>query len=337
MSTKTLPSNSLLLRRLEVLHARVMSGDPKAKALVERAKKRAKAGDRKAAMVFNTVASLHWRARQKPQWWNKLEAFYLRLGADDKAAWTLMRRIKEKAEAKDDTAKRAFASLKAIHNQRKVSVWYPGAPKIGAYPMPNIHRAGIDIPGLGSFPDVPGLPGMPGGMPAIPGLPAIPGGMPAIPGLPGGMPGLPGVPGLALPGPQYNPPGIQPGYGPAPGTFLPLTPQAAMGLLSMLARAVQSMPGMPGLEMSSNPMAESADGVMSTVPEPSGSFTASDVFKPPSLNMIRAQQALEGKQAGQTIKAMGRAKPTTLPQKYQANLKTTATAQTRARALDYFK
>ena len=309
-----------------------MSGDPKAKALVERAKRRAKAGDRKAAMVFNTVASLHWRASQRPQW-SKLEAFYLRLGADDKTAWTLMRRLKAKADAKDDTARRAFATLKAIHNQRKVSVWYPGAPKIGAYPMPNIHRAGIDIPGLGSFPDIPGLPpGIPGAVPGLPGglLPAIPGALPAIPG-------------LSLPGPQYNPPGIQPGYGPQPGTFLPLTPQAAMGLLSMLARAVQSMPGMPGLELMSqewaqNPMEESADGVMSTVPAPSGTtFAADKTWKPMSRNMAKAKQALEGKQAGQPIKAMGPAKPSPA-QKFQASLKTTVTAtRTRPNFLDLYK
>lgn len=64
-----------------------------------------------------------------------------------------------------------------------------------------------------------------------------------------------------------------------------------------------------------------------------------DQFVAPSINMIRARQALEGKKAGQPIAKMASAKPQpqTLQQKFQSSLQQTASAKTVSRAASWFQ
>jgi hypothetical protein len=143
-----------LLERCRSLYNRARLGEAKARHEIQVLKARAKAGDRGAAMVFNTMAVLHWQSQEpgphRPRW-PRAEAFYKRLAQNDMEAWRIMTRIQAGARARDEQSMRVFAMLKAIHHQYKVSVWYPGAPRMAGYGLPNRDRAGIEIPGMSSI------------------------------------------------------------------------------------------------------------------------------------------------------------------------------------------
>jgi hypothetical protein len=234
------PADKDLLSKLQTLLARLAKGDPEARDAASKLKEASKRGDKAAARAWGTLAALYWGKLAKRKAWERVERFYAQLTADDPKALDRLKKIQAVAKSnspKSDHAKKAFAMLKAVHNHRKQSVWYPGAPKTGYYPMPQRHRPGI-VTG-GPFDNIPGLPaGLPGNL-GIPGL----GGGGGIPGLPPGLGGpqpqnplgnllgqLPGnlgqfiPPGGQLPGNlgQFIPPGGIPGLppglgGPQPG------------------------------------------------------------------------------------------------------------------------
>jgi hypothetical protein len=190
------PADQDLLSKLQTLLAKLAKGDPEARDAASKLKEASKRGDKAAARAWGTLAALYWGKLAKRKAWSRVEDFYAKLTADDPKALDRLKKLQAVAKSnspKSDDAKKAFAMLKAVHNHRKESVWYPGAPKTGYYPMPQRHRPGI-VTG-GPF-DIPGLPaGLPGNL-GIPGLGG--GGIPGLP--PGGIPGLP--PGLGGPQPQ---------------------------------------------------------------------------------------------------------------------------------------
>lgn len=142
--------NRVLLERCRSLYNRARLGDASARQQIAAAKAMAKRGDYQSRMVYNTIAVLHWQSRQaeeKLPRWPHLETFYKRLAKNDLSAWAEMKKIQAKSRAGDERSKFLFSTLKAIHHQYKASVWYPGAPRMSGYGMPNLHHAGIDIPG----------------------------------------------------------------------------------------------------------------------------------------------------------------------------------------------
>lgn len=139
------PVHTKLLVRLRTLLAQLLAGTAKerseAKDVALRLKAAAKAGDERAKLAYNTLAALYWNHNTPT--WKRAEAYYTRLLTDEPKAWSHLRVIVKKAEAKDEFALKAMAMLKAVHNQQKKSVWYPGAPRTGSYPMPHRDRPGI--------------------------------------------------------------------------------------------------------------------------------------------------------------------------------------------------
>lgn len=300
--------NRQLLTLLQTLLGRLKRGDREAVLTVRRLKAGAKAGERAAELSFNTLAALYWE-RNSPTW-KRAEAFYEKLLKKDPKAWGRAKVIRQRVSNQDEIARKGLAMLKAIHNHRKRSVWYPGAPQIGYYPMPTQHRPGIDTGGsqivignwssgfdspiddflvgfyagaenTGPPPIPPELANLLRGIPGM--LPQVPAPSP-IPGLPGWpqVPGLPPIPGLL----GYPPP-LPPGIPPA---FIPLSQQGVTGLLQLISQARQSVPvggrRDPMMMMSSlapddggstfsPPESTSESTVMSTVPRPSGMTTAS--------------------------------------------------------------
>lgn len=321
------PADKNLLAQLEALLAKLARGDASAFDAAQKLKAAAKRGDKAALKAWGTLAALYWgkprdqRAKRPVSLtWARAEGFYERLLADEPQALARFKSIQVAMRSGgpgSDDAKKAFAMLKAIHNHRKSSVWYPGAPKVGYYPMPQRHRPGIVI---GADPFIPGMPAMPAGFDpsalgqfippgAIPGFPApqpqgIPG-LPNIPGLPSQIPGFPGgIPGMppGLGGPQPSPlggllgnlgqqiPGLLGGQPVPPGllqspegralqNFLPLTPQSVQGLLGMITQA-RSSPSNSSLVQRRDP--STLQPFVSTVPRSTATTTASSTVKPPS-------------------------------------------------------
>jgi hypothetical protein len=290
------PADKTLLIRLQTLLGQLGQGSTEARDTAVKLKAAAKRGDKAAAKAWGTLAALYWGRmsggspmtptdrRPATGTWVRAEAFYAKLIADEPRALATFRGIQAamlRQGPEADDAKKAFAMLKAVHNHRKTSVWYPGAPTTGSYSMPHRHRPGIvfgqfpgGIPGLppGFNPNViPGFP--PGGIPGlppgfnpnqIPGLPPgfnpnqIPGFPPGgIPGLPPGLGGPPPQPqglggllgnlGQAIPGllgGQRVPPGLlQSPEGRVLQNFLPLSPSSVQGLLGMITEARRSPGG----------------------------------------------------------------------------------------------
>ena len=258
------PANQQLLNKLHELLGRIKDGDREARATALKLKQAAKNGDVNAQLAFNTLSAIYWE-RNTPTW-KLAEAYYRKLIADDRETWERFKRLQSNMH-RCDRSKKAFAMLKSIHNHRKRSVWYPGAPKIGYYPMPTYHRPGISIPSSaggrpagmrrGPHPNArrptgnrssTGAPLYPGGpdLSLIPGLSSIPGLLPPVPNAPSAIPGLPGwpvIPGLPMiPGlPSYPPPLPAP-----PADYLPLTQLATAGLLQLISQARQSIPANGG-------------------------------------------------------------------------------------------
>jgi hypothetical protein len=136
-----------LLSRLEGVYTHVVKRDRPVMARVLAWKQRGKAGDRRAAIAYNTLAVIHWK-RRNPTLFRKSEIFYNRLMARDPAAiHTFQGQVLSRAKAGDMNARRVYASLKAVHLRRKASVWTmgPGSPQIGYHPMPSQHRVGIEF------------------------------------------------------------------------------------------------------------------------------------------------------------------------------------------------
>ena len=247
------PANQELLSKLQTLLARLAKGDPEARDAASKLKEASKRGDRTAARAWGTLAALYWGKISKRKSWALVEHFYTKLLANDPKALDRLNKLQalanpspaeqQLARAREsgkiltqsqaiaqglrsqetkDKAKKALAMLKAVHNHRKESVWYPGAPKTGYYPMPQRHRPGI-VTG-GPFDNLPGLPGNLGipGLGGGGGIPGLPAGLPGNLGQfipPGGIPGLP--PGLGGPPPQ-NPLGNLLGQLPGNlGQFIP--------------------------------------------------------------------------------------------------------------------
>jgi hypothetical protein len=219
------PADKDLLSKLQTLLAKLAKGDPEARDAASKLKEASKRGDKAAARAWGTLAALYWGKLAKRKAWARVEDFYAKLTADDPKALDRLKKLQAIAKSnspKADHAKKAFAMLKAVHNHRKESVWYPGAPKTGYYPMPQRHRPGI-VTG-GPFDNLPGLPGNLGipGLGGGGGIPGLPAGLPGNLGQfipPGGIPGLP--PGLGGPPPQ-NPLGNLLGQLPGNlGQFIP--------------------------------------------------------------------------------------------------------------------
>jgi len=218
------PADDQLLSKLQTLLAKLAKGDPEARDAASKLKEASKRGDKSAARAWGTLAALYWGKLAKRKAWARVEDFYAKLTADDPKALDRLKKLQAVAKSnspKSDDAKKAFAMLKAVHNHRKESVWYPGAPKTGYYPMPQRHRPGI-VTG-GPFDNL----GLPAGLPGNLGIPGLGGGggIPGLPGNlgqfipPGGIPGLP--PGLGGPPPQ-NPLGNLLGQLPGNlGQFIP--------------------------------------------------------------------------------------------------------------------
>jgi hypothetical protein len=256
-------SNQALLAQLLTLLDALSRRDEQGRVARESAQKlkaAAKRGDKAAQSAWNTLSALYWgrmpggggggtktsRPSRPPATpavssvssWQKAEAAYAKLLADEPGAVSWFRTVRERARLAgpaSDEAKKTLATLKSVHNHRKASVWYPGAPVSPAigYSMPLRHRPGIVIGGpfdnLGS--QLPGLLGQVPGLGNIPGLPSLD----QAPDLLGQVPGLDQLPGL--------------GGGSFPGQsllskFLPLTTSAATSLLAMIAQARQA-PGSP--------------------------------------------------------------------------------------------
>jgi hypothetical protein len=272
------PADQDLLTKLQALLARLAGGDPAARDAAGKLKEASKRGDKVAARAWGTLAALYWGKTQRRKAWAKAEAFYARLTANEPKAVERLKKVhalaRDSSSPRSDDAKKAFAMLKAVHNHRKESVWYPGAPKTGYYPMPQRHRPGIvtggpfDIPGLGGLPGNLGIPGLGGGG-GIPGLPPGLGGPQPSPlgnlgnlgqfippGLipPGGIPGLP--PGLGGPQPnplgnlgQFIPPGVLPpgllgGQPVPPGLLQSPEGQALSNFLPITPQSMQGLLGM---------------------------------------------------------------------------------------------
>lgn len=144
-------NKEVLLSRLRALHRAAMQGDARATWLVKHAKERAARGDKKAQLVFNTLRVLHWQERGP---FDKAEAFYARLRAGDADAMRRARLIVEMAKRGSADHLRAFRMLRAIHHKNQISVWAPGAPRVGFYGMPTVHRPGIEVPvmAIGALP-----------------------------------------------------------------------------------------------------------------------------------------------------------------------------------------
>lgn len=197
--------NDQLIKKLSVVLRRAYQGDQECLNYLKRLRSRALAGDYEAKVEHNTAAVLHWQVRAGSADYAKAEAFYGRLLNRDPDARRRLNILIQRLRQKDAEALRLFRILKAIHHKYKASAWTgPGSPKIGGYSMPNIHRAGIDIPGLGNVPtpwDPPPppnpwaqfLPLTPQALQgllqliqmarmSVPSMPAIPG-MPSLPGI----------------------------------------------------------------------------------------------------------------------------------------------------------
>lgn len=143
-------------QKLGLLLSRALKGDQAATLALRRIRAKAQGGNQEAKVYHNTLAVLHWRRREGKKKYDMAEAFYGKLLNRDPAARDRMARIAHGVRAGDEECVRVFRVLKSIHHKYKASAWTgPGQPKIGGYGMPNIHRAGIDIPGLGNIP-IPG-------------------------------------------------------------------------------------------------------------------------------------------------------------------------------------
>lgn len=151
------------------------------------------------------------------------EAFYGRLRAREPAARGRLQVLLAYARAGHPEAVRVYGKLAAIHQSFKRGGGRvagtnrrPGAPRTGYYPMPGVHRAGIETPGRTGVPTPWDLPHRVG----------------TTVGPFGTMDPLQQI-----------------------MSFLPLTPQALAGLLGMIAQArvapppppMFQVPGIPGL------------------------------------------------------------------------------------------
>jgi hypothetical protein len=142
-----------LIAKLSALLKRACSGDREAINRVKAIKTKAAAGHPEARIAHNTMSTLYWQRREGAEHYAKSEQFYGRLLHKDPSARAALQTLLANVRKGDPQALRTFRVLKSIHHKYKASVWSgPGSPRIGGYGMPNIHRAGIDIPGLGSFP-----------------------------------------------------------------------------------------------------------------------------------------------------------------------------------------
>lgn len=234
------------LQKLTTVLGRAQRGDREAVNAVRRCRARAAAGDERAKVAFNTLRVLHWMGREGKEKYARLEAFYGRCLHGDPQSRAQLRDIVTRAKGGDEGAIRTFRVLKSVHHKYKASAWSgPGEPKIGGYGMPNIHRAGIDIPGLGNIPIAPSYPtpginpyggGPPPGL-----LPLTPQAVAGIlqviqqarvapsPWQIPGLPGLPAVPGYPGGGGDFfmskAPPEEVPYSAPAPNTTSSSSPQ----------------------------------------------------------------------------------------------------------------
>ncbi len=259
------PKDRELLSRLQALLSRLMAGDPEAQDAAAKLKASAKRGDRVAFAAWNTLAALYWQ-KNSPTW-QLAEGKYAKLIAEDPQAQAWFRDLQVSARGQGpqaDLAKKAFAMLKAIHNHRKESVWYPGAPRTGYYPMPTRHRPGIVIGGYvgahplvshgnsglgvnrsrtsGPFDNLPVLPQVipPGLSPGQLGIPPVPGISPGLLGtLPGNLGSVPGAPGSPTAPLGSSVPGL-----PAiPG----IAPSQLPGLLAQVPGLGNMVPGLANL------------------------------------------------------------------------------------------
>jgi len=233
-----------ILSKLEFLHSRAAGGDVEAQAKLAQLKARADKGEKRAFCLWTALAEMHWKKRDG-EGWMVAEALFNRIVKGEAKAKASLAKCKEKAKAGDPEAKRLFSMLKALQNRYKTNTLStpegPGSPQTGYFSMPNIHRAGIDIPGMPGVP-MPSLPGLlppqPGSAPIPPGVPGLPQNW--LPGVPGGMP----LPQPASPFPGLPPGLIPPGFLPQPASPLPgIIPS---GLIPPGLIPGGALPGLPG-------------------------------------------------------------------------------------------
>ena len=234
--------DSKTLADCQTLVALLRAGDASAWQTAKALKSRALAGDERARLAWATASALYWGADPSTgAVESRFEILYKGMANADPQALAIFTRMKSLAQGGDARAANAVATLKAIHNRNKKSVWYPGAPRTGYYPMPSTHRAGIEIPGpsrvvIGADPgapmNIPGLPSLPGNLPMP--LPQIPQGnlasaLPAAAAAAAQM--IPGASSL-LPAPVPIAPAA-----PMAGSYLPLDAATVQRLLAMINSA----------------------------------------------------------------------------------------------------
>ena len=240
-------ANDTLIRKLALVLRRAEQGDQQAVNICRQLRAKALAGDPDAKQKHNTLAVLHWQNREGQAKYAEAEAFYHRLLRKDPDARQRLQVLVSRVREGRPESLRTFRVLKSIHHKYKASAWSgPGAPRVGGYGLPAVHRAGIDIPStsyqqvrpmltpqainqllamtqaaLSSLPPwlqpqgytsplaALGIPNLPG-LPALPGIPQVQGGLPPMLGQAFANLAAQYVPGGFTP---YMPPG---GY-PLPG------------------------------------------------------------------------------------------------------------------------
>ena len=146
-------ANDTLIRKLALVLRRAHQGDQQAINICRQLRTKALAGDLDAKQKHNTLAVLHWQAREGAAKYAEAEAFYHRLLRKDPDARQRLQVLLTRVREGRPESLRTFRVLKSIHHKYKASAWSgPGAPRIGGYGLPAVHRAGIDIP---STPQVP--------------------------------------------------------------------------------------------------------------------------------------------------------------------------------------
>lgn len=226
--------------RLQQIQQRAALGDPNAYAFVESIRQRANLGDPQAHAAMGAIAETDRSIRtQKAA--ETAEIFYAALRARDPRATAKFQSLMQRAQGGDPRAARAFEVLKQIHYRRKATSFAgAGAPQRGMYGMPSHHRVGIDTSsqvGPYGFPLSPILQAQ-GRSPAVTPMTPMPRPIASPPA--GPFP----VPSPIMPG-EYPYPDA-----PAPGGFLPVTPEVFAHLISMAqAILVNAQPRFAGTGM----------------------------------------------------------------------------------------
>lgn len=205
---------------------RILRREPEALAYLARLRVEATTGDRAAARMLATTATVYHR-RRRPQLFNETAILFRGLQQRAPTAKARLDDVLNLARAGDQTSRLRLDILRSL-SKTTVSA-PPGAPQIGYHPMPYRQRPGIMF----------GASNLPFGVdPGLLGAQAQGWLGQAAPGL-----GIP-LGGLPVPSVVYQVPG-----------FPPVTPQILFELLSLIQRALLSG---QGLDRAASPYVEVA-------------------------------------------------------------------------------